>query len=174
MTDTAARTALELLRLNKKPLAGAIVRQLKSTIERYGSVDAEAMSRNVLRLLDGIEVVLDKGDLKTLQRVTSDTVALRASSGFGVDELVTAGVCFLPVMRRFFVDHSRDIGTGLDAYEHLESLVLPMFGWIASHASDIDQVTDPKGSAWQAIAFPASIESIEEDEVTQPHSRPRR
>jgi len=174
VTKVAARTALELLRLNREPLARAIVRQLKSTVARYANVDGEAMGHNVHRLLGGIELVVENGDLKTLQRVTSEMISLRTTSGFGVDELVTAGVCFLPVLRRFLVNNARDIGAGLDAYEHLESVTLPMFGWIASHASNLDEVTDPLATSWEAVAFPASIEELEEDEVTQPQSRPAR
>lgn len=167
----AARNAHELLSLNKEPLSAAIVRQLKSTVPRYADVDAHAMGQNVTAILKGVERLLEKGDLATLKRIISELVQLRAASGFGVDELITAGFCFLPVLRRFFTEHARDIGTGLDAYEHLESMVLPMFGFVASHAQDLEEVTDPAGAAWQAIAFPATIESLEEDEVTQPRRR---
>jgi hypothetical protein len=166
-----ARTAVALLRPNTGPLSAAVVRQLKRTVPRYREVDSHAMQRNVGAVLKAVEQLLAKGNIETLRSTISELVALRSATGFGVDELITAGFCFLPVLRRFFTEHARDVGAGLDAYEYLESMVLPMFGFVASHAANIEEVTNPGSSAWQAVDFPASIESLEEDEVTQPNQR---
>lgn len=169
-----SRLALELLKPNLVPVSRAVVRQLKTTVPRYKDVDAIAMEKNVGMILKGLVRLIEKGDIATLKNITAEIVQLRTTSGFGVDELITAGFCFLPVLRRLYTEYADDIGRGLDAYEHVESMALPMFGFVASHASDLDEITDPRASAWQALAFPASIESLEEDEVTQPRSRPRR
>jgi hypothetical protein len=171
VTNPIAVRAADMLEPNRKVLSRAIVRQLKRTVPRYEDVDDGAMQGNISTILRGLERLLRKGDMRTLKGIVESISSLRRTSGFGIDELLTAGLCFLPVLRRFFVEHEEDIGRGLDSYEAVEALVLPVFGHLASHFAELDDKTDP-GEAWAAISFPLSVESIDEDEVTAPQRRP--
>ncbi len=174
--ESSVQRAARLLNGREPQIAAAVARQLKRTVPRYADVERQAMERNISAILKGLQRLLAKGDERTLRRIVDDVAQLRSATGFGVDEVIVAGLCFLPVLRRFLVENDSDIEAGLAAFEALEAVALPMFGHIAMYYRDLADLTDP-GLAevkWSAISFPLSIESVEDDEDTLRTKRPAR
>lgn len=164
--DTATMRAARLLADRHPQLAAAITRQLKRTVPRYQAVERHAMERNILAILKGLQRLLEKGDERTLRSIVDDIAQLRSATGFGVDEFVMAGFCFLPVIRRFLVASDESMEQGLLAFEAVEAVALPMFGHVAMYFQDLEDLTDPGLAAveWSAISFPLSIEAVDDDD----------
>lgn len=166
--ENAAQRAARLLSGRHPQIAAAVARQLKRTVPRYQDVERQALEKNVLSILRGLDHLLAKGDETTLRRIVDDVAQLRAATGFGVDEIVMAGLCFLPVLRRFLIHQEEDVMRGLAAYEAVEAVALPLFGHVAMYFRDLADLTDP-GLAelqWSAISFPLAIEDVDDDEDT--------
>lgn len=164
--ENATQRAARLLSGRHPQIAAAVARQLKRTVPRYQDVERQALERNILGILKGLDRLLAKGDEATLRRIVDDIAQLRAATGFGVDEMVMAGLCFLPVLRRFLIAQDEDMTRGLESYEALEAVALPFFGHLAMYYRDLADLTDP-GLAelqWSAISFPLSIEAVDEDD----------
>lgn len=164
--ENATQRAARLLSGRHPQIAAAVARQLKRTVPRYQDVERHALERNILGILKGLDRLLVKGDEATLRRIVDDIAQLRAATGFGVDEIVMAGLCFLPVLRRFLIARDEDMARGLETYEALEAVALPFFGHVAMYFRDLADLTDP-GLAelkWSAISFPLSIEAVDDDE----------
>jgi hypothetical protein len=174
--ESAAHRAARLMSSRHPALARAIARQLARNVPRYKEVASEAVEHNVLTLLSGLQKLLERGTEDSLRRVVEDIAQLRSATGFQVDEIVTAGLCFLPVLRRYLVRADSSLEAGLEAYEALESLAIPMFGYGAAAMTEEDhfEATDPSfTSPWSDISFPMSIEDVEDEEVTDPGRRRR-
>lgn len=166
--ENATQRAARLLAGRHPQIAAAVARQLKRTVPRYQDVERQALERNILGILKGLDRLLSRGDEATLRRTVDDIAQLRAATGFGVDELVMAGLCFLPVLRRFLILQDEDMARGLETYEAVEAVALPFFGHLAMYFRDLADLTDP-GIAelqWSAISFPLSIEAVDDDEDT--------
>lgn len=173
-SETALQRAARLLRGREPQVAAAVARQLRRTVPRYEDVERQALERSLMAVLKGLQRLVESGDERTLKRIVDDAAQLRSATGFGVDEFVMAGLCFLPVVRRFMIENDVSIEQGLLAFEAVESVALPMFGHIAMYYRDLADLTDPgkAASKWSAISFPLSIEAVEDDEDTVRTKRP--
>lgn len=172
--ETPALRAARFLKPRHAEIARAVTRQLKRTVPRYEEVDRTAMERNSLAILKGLQRLLEQGDVRTLKRVVDDVSQLRSSAGFSVDELVMAGLCFLPVLRRYLVSVHQDPLEGLVAYEAVEAVTLPLIGHVAAYLQEVAELTDPGGfqPVWSDISFPLSIEALDDDEEVTAKNRP--
>lgn len=61
--------------------------------------------------------------------------------GFRIDDWVLAGLAFLPVLRRFIIENSKHVEEGIDDYEAIEAIALPLLGRAASIF--LDAAEDP-------------------------------
>jgi hypothetical protein len=170
--ETAANRAARMLKPRQADLARAVARQLQRTVPRYKDVEPVAMEKNITAILIALDPLLKRGSEATLRAVVNDVAQLRSAGGFGVDELVMAGLCFLPVLRRYLVSMHADPIEGLEAYEAVEAVTLPLIGHVAAYLQDASEATDP--GAWSDISFPLFIEELEDDEVTVKNLRPAR
>jgi hypothetical protein len=92
---------------------------------------------------------------------TSNIAQLRQALGFRVDDFLLAGLSFMPVMRRFILEHARDTREGLNDYEAFEAIAIPLIAELARvfrHAGVGD----------------ASIDDDDDDDITVPNGRPGR
>jgi hypothetical protein len=119
---------VKLLKGHRVRIARALVRQTRALVPRYEQLDAGAQERNFLSLLLGVERLLEHGDDAPLLEVAAHVAQLRASMGFRVEDFSVAAMCFLPVIRRFVLEHAGNIAEGLDDYEEFESVALPYLG----------------------------------------------
>ncbi len=175
--ETPAARAARLLKPRQGDLARAVARQLQRTVPRYKNVERVAMEKNITAILMALEPLLKRGSEATLRSVVNDVAQLRSAGGFGVDELVMAGLCFLPVLRRYLVSMHADPLEGLECYEAVEAVTLPLIGHVAAYLQDASEATDPGAfqPLWSEMPFPLAIEELdEEDEVTAKNLRPAR
>jgi hypothetical protein len=121
-----------LLRGHRVRIARALVRQVRALVPRYEQLDTSAQERNFLSLLLGVERLLEYGDDAPLLEVAGHIAQLRASMGFRVEDFSIASTCFLPVIRRFILEHAPELREGLEDYEAFESVALPFIGRAAS------------------------------------------
>lgn len=172
--ETAPQRAARLLAGRHPQIAAAVARQLQRTVPRYQNVNRQALERNILAILRGLDRLLAKGDEGTLRRTLDDIAELRATTGFGVDEIVMAGLCFLPVLRRYLVHQDEDMRRGLESYEAVEAIALPFFGHIAMYFQNLGDLSDPfvAEMEWSALTFPLAIEDVDDDEDTIRTRRP--
>jgi hypothetical protein len=132
---------VKLLRSHRVRIARALVRQSRALAPRYEQVDQAAQERNFLALLLAVERLLESNDEKPLLDAASYTAQLRASMGFRLEDFVAAAVGFLPVLRRFIIEHASNVEEGLDDYEAFEAVGLPFIARAA--AIFVDAAEDP-------------------------------
>jgi hypothetical protein len=112
-------------------IARALVRQIRTLSPRYGTIDSAALEQSLLRILSVVSHFLQTGDDGSLRNLTTHTAQLRQALGFSVDDFMSAGLAFLPVMRRFLLEHARTIETGLADYEAFEAVAIPLIAELA-------------------------------------------
>lgn len=148
-------------------IARALVRQIRSLSPRYTTIDPAALEMSLQRLLVVIARFLETGDETALKAATMNTAQLRQALGFRVDDFMAGGLSFLPVMRRFLVEHAPNIQQGLDDYETFEAVAIPL---IAELARVFRHAGVDSGSA---DSFGDISEDEDEDDITIPNqSRP--
>ena len=89
-------------------------------------------ARSFITLLLATERLLERGEEAPLLDAANHIAEMRAAMGFGVDDFALAALGFLPVLRRFIVEHARTVDEGLDDYETFESIALPFIGRAAT------------------------------------------
>lgn len=137
---------VSLLRSHRVRIARALVRQARALAPRYEQIDQAAQERNFLALLVGIERLLERGEDGPLLDAAAHTAQLRAAMGFRMEDFVLAGLAFLPVIRRFIIEHAGSTEEGLDDYEAFEAVALPFVGRTASIFLDAaEEPTMPNG-----------------------------
>ncbi|MEW5850895.1 MAG: hypothetical protein AB2A00_19065 [Myxococcota bacterium] len=168
----ASLRAAALMKSHHVRISQAIARQLVRLVPRYRQVDQTALERNLSSLLGGVEVLLEKGEDQRLMQLIEDVALLRQSSGFTLQDFVMAGMSFLPVLRRFFMERC-SITEGLEAYEAVETVALPVLGRAASLYLDVGEDTEPMGrpaflgKGKRPPFEPMLIESVTGDESTE-------
>jgi hypothetical protein len=134
-----------LIQSHQVRLARAVVRQIHLLVPKYRLVDAQAMEKNVLAQLQGVVVILERGDERKLLSVVEPLVQIRSMSGFDISEFLLAYLCFLPVTRRFFMERL-PLGEALASYEVVENLALPLLGRFMAlfHAAAAENAQPPR------------------------------
>lgn len=127
MTSREARTLLARQRI---PIACAIARQIQQTVPSYQAVDGIDLARRVSNVLDATSRLLDGGDYRVLMDVLDVLKRQRHEQGFKDSDFLVAVLCALPVIRRFFLSHASSIGTGLQLFEEVERVLLPLYGYL--------------------------------------------
>ncbi len=112
-------------------IARALVRQIRTLSPRYGTIDSAALEQSLLRILSVVSHFLQTGDDASLRNLTTHTAQLRHALGFRVDDFMSAGLAFLPVMRRFLLEHARTVEAGLADYEAFEAVAIPLIAELA-------------------------------------------
>jgi hypothetical protein len=123
---------IELLQEYRPLLARAIASQVQQTVPRYRGVDADALARNVDKILEGIQHLIDHGDERKVMETLSMVMSLRQVSGFTINDFVVACICALPVVRRFYGAKAQSFESGMSHYEDFESIAIPLVGRVAS------------------------------------------
>ncbi len=165
---------LDLLGSHKVRIARALVRQTRALSLRYAGLDQNALEASLLRLLTMFARFVETGDDANLREYTRHTAQLRLALGFKVDDFLLAALAWLPVLRRFLFEHAESPQQGLEDYEAIEAILIPLlaesaavFG-DASDELDDDDETAPNGkrisiSRGAAFAIERVIGSAEEE-----------
>ena len=117
---------VELLTSHKVRIARALMRQMRALSPRYASLEQTALEASLLRFVAVTARFLQTGDDGTLREQTLHTAQLRQALGFKADDFMLAGLSFLPVLRRFLVEHAPSVQQGLDDYETFEAIAIPV------------------------------------------------
>jgi hypothetical protein len=131
----------KLLKSHRVRIARALVRQTRALAPRYEQLDLTAQEHSFLSLLVAVERLLERGEDGPLLDAAAHLAQMRASMGFRVDDFSMASLSFLPVMRRFIVEHAKTTDEGLDDYEAFEAIALPFIGRATSIF--LDAAEDP-------------------------------
>ena len=110
-----------LITSHRVRIARALVRQIRALSSRYATIDPQALEMSLQRLLVAIARFLETGDDKSLRVATMNTAQLRQALGFRVDDFMSAGLSFLPVMRRFLVEQAPSVQAGPSLQWHSAS-----------------------------------------------------
>ncbi len=117
---------VELLGSHKVRIARALVRQMTTLSPRYAGLEQKALEENLIRLLTLTARFLETGDDSSLRNHTAYTAQLRQALGFRVGDFMLATFSFMPVLRRFLVESAPDLKSGLENYEALEAVAIPL------------------------------------------------
>ncbi|GEM_PF-927154 len=131
MTGSLEQRTAALIQSHQVRLARAVVRQIQVLVPRYRAMDASIIEKNVLTLLGGVVVLLDKGDDRKLLGVVQPIVHIRSMGGFSTADFVLAVMCFFPVVRHFMLERM-PAAEALPAYDALETVALPLVGRFVS------------------------------------------
>lgn len=146
----SAERIVKLIGSHRVRIAKALGRQIRTLSPQYRTVEPEALEQSLQRILLVIARYLETGDESPLKATTSNTAQLRQALGFRVDDFLLAGLSFMPVMRRFILEHARDVREGLEDYETFEAVAIPLIADLArvfrhagaDHSSDFDDGED--------------------------------
>lgn len=147
---TTQDRAIELLKRHRDLIA----REISSLIERvapaFRDVDLTARRQSVAAHLEAFTQLLSGASKSQLMSHVEQTVRLRALAGVSPEAIFAASHCYLPVIRRVFVQQSRDPLEGLRAYEVVEAVALPLitrFGFVLRDVIEDagEEVTAPEG-----------------------------
>lgn len=119
--------AVTLLQNHQQKVAQSVARQMLRSIPRYEEMGEEMLRRSTNQLVEALIKYLDTGNAEPLQKLCVDMIALRRIGGFSSSELLMAGMCFFPVLRRFFIRKAERTRIGLDLYDEVEQKLFPIF-----------------------------------------------
>lgn len=120
-------SAVALLQNHQQKVAQSVARQMLRTIPRYEEMGEEMLYRSTNQLVAALTKYLDTGNAEPLQKLCVDMIALRRIGGFSSSELLMAGMCFFPVLRRFFIRRAERSRIGLELYDEVEKKLFPVF-----------------------------------------------
>jgi len=178
--------AVELLQQHHTLVSQAIARQITCTVPRYRIIDEVQLATNVSAVVEGVICLLYRRDSKSVSRVIDLLVALHTQRGFAPADYVVAVLCALPVLRRFFFHFSPSREVGIELYEQVEAILLPLYGHLVMRLSagfEEDEDTDTAVTAPldrdelddEGGALPFEIVSVEQVlELKAEHSQIRR
>jgi len=155
-----------LLEAHQPRIAAAITRQIQRTVPRYRQLDGAALRRSVSGLLEGLQRLLCQDDVGPLTRLVTDLIQLRRVAGFQTSEVILAGLCFLPVLRRFYLHKAPRPRISLAWFEELEALLIPVLAELMVVAESPDPeraVADlSRETLFDSFFIEEAIESLEE------------
>ncbi len=163
----ANERTVELLTSHRTRIARALVRQIRALSERYATIDPQALEMSLARILNVVTLMLKTGDQTVLKAAVLNTAQLRQALGFRVDDFMAAGLAFLPVCRRFILDHARTLEEGIEDYEAFEAIGIPLLSELARvfrHAGK----NDVRGAPYASIS---DDDDLGEDDITVPNGQ---
>jgi hypothetical protein len=134
-----------LLGSHRVRIARAWARQTRAVVPRYREVEERALEKGLANLVGAFERVLSGGPEHTLLQSAGGVAQMRLAAGFAVPDLLVATVCFLSVMRRFLVDRAPTVEEGLDDFEAVEAVCLPLLNKITTVFLQSQSDTMPGG-----------------------------
>jgi hypothetical protein len=123
-----AKKAVTLLDARRTKVAVAVARQMQRSVPSYADIDVVALARGNEDTLECLGDLLMERKTKSLERITYSVAELRAAAGFDVSDFVSAGLCFLPVIRRYLTKAADTVQEGLEMYELVEAMLMPFTG----------------------------------------------
>ncbi len=181
----ANERVVDLLQSHRIRISRAWARQVRSVVPRYREIDQIALERNLANLLAGLERLLRTGKERALLDAVAGVTQMRLAAGFVVPDLLVATVCFLSVARRFLIEKSASAVEGLDDFEALEAICLPLMGKVATvflestndavpggyDLSRFQQLLSGESGPFQRVKF-ERVTGDDDEEVTDPSLPP--
>ncbi|MFZ9886477.1 MAG: hypothetical protein ACO3JL_03150 [Myxococcota bacterium] len=171
-----AQVAARLLREQLGSIAQRVSRHIHRQVPSFRTLDVNAVEENISAILRATLTLLERGERRTLERVSHDVVALRSAAGMPAADVMLAGLCFLPAVRQAMVRSEVGLAQALGAYEAFERRVLPVLALLAGGIQKLEDLSDPgAGEArWTEAAFPpVSADEQAEDTLRTPLTRRR-
>lgn len=150
---------VSLLASHRIRIARAWARQARAVVPRYRDVEDTALERNLANLVGAFEKVLAGGEERQLLQAAGGVAQMRLAAGFAVPDLLVATVCFLSVMRRFLVDRAPTVEEGLDDFEAIEAVCLPLLNKVSTVFLQSQSDTMPGGYDLSKLQRMLSTES---------------
>lgn len=134
--------AVALLQNHHKKVAQSVARQMLRTIPRYQFLGEDVLYRSTDQLVVALIEYLETGNPTSLRKMSEDMMELRRIGGFASAELLMAGMCFFPVLRRFFIRKAERSRIGLELYDEVEKKLFPVFVGLATKMAQEVQTDD--------------------------------
>jgi len=157
---------------HRELVAHAIALQIAHTVPKYRQLDVARVAANVDAVMEGVMCLLVRSNPVRVTRVMDLLVALHEKRGFAPADFIVAVLCALPVLRRFFVHYAETREQGMELYEAVEAILIPLYGHLVMRLSDgfeeestESDVTAPMASRQQdpeLDALPFEIVSVEQ------------
>jgi hypothetical protein len=162
-TSTKHPRLVSLIRGHRVRIARALARQVRTLSIRYKRVEVEALEKSFFGLLLAIEDFLATGSDQNLIDRTKHTANLRAQLGFQLEDLAMAGMCFMPVLRRFLMDHSKTMDEAMADFDSFEAVAIPLLSRMMSLFRTSTDITSPGDNTLFTIQ---NVEGDDDDELT--------
>lgn len=169
-----AQVAARMLREDIHGISERVVRRIHRLVPSFRALDHRAVEENISAILRAVVGLLERGDRRTLEVISADIVGLRSASGMQAEDIMLAGLCFLPTVRQTLVHGEVGLAQGLKAYEAFERRVLPVLALLTGKLQGLEDLSDPAAgeARWAESAFPPlSAEEEDEDTLRTPRAR---
>lgn len=128
----SALRAAQLMSEHHQRIAQAVVRQQQRLIPRYRQMNVHVLERNMTTILGGLQQLAEMGSDRRLMQILSDVAQIRQLGGVTLPEFLTAALCFLPVLRRFFMEKTGDAAEAMQVYASVEAIAVPLMARISA------------------------------------------
>jgi hypothetical protein len=135
----ATERVLKLIRSHRVRIARALVRQTRMLAPRYEQIDRIALERSYMGLIFALERVLEAGDTTMLTDQQEQIASMRSAMGFQIEDFLLASLGWLPVIRRFLMEHGANLGEAIADYEEFEAIALPLVAHAATAFVEADE-----------------------------------
>lgn len=159
------KLAVALLQNHQQKVAQSVARQMLRTIPRYEQMGEDVLYRSINQLVKSLTEYLDTGDSQPLKKLCADMIGLRRLGGFSSAELLMAGMCFFPVLRRFFIRKAERSRIGLELYDEVEKKLFPVFVSLATQMEHQSR-TDGDDDGFSSLTV-SGLSDLEIEEVSQ-------
>lgn len=133
--------------MHNKIISKTMAGQIQQVIPKYHDIDPDALAGSLATLVRAMAVVVEEDDSDRFLDIACDIAEMRLAGGFVIGDMVGAGVCFLPVLRRFFMERCRNTNEALGAYSIVEELAMPLVVRFANAFAEMEKIKIPVGAS---------------------------
>lgn len=137
--DPWAQKAAALIHEGRETIAQSVSTQMRHFNPRFADVDSDAQVQRVTLILQALEGLLRGKSVSFLLGAAEDVMSLGAMAGFGPPEYVKATHCYLPVLRRYFIQ-TGGLENGLAIYERVEDVALGLIDRLIDIAFETEAI----------------------------------
>lgn len=148
---SAKSRAILLLRQHRDAIARDISARIEALAPAFREVDLTARQQSVAAQIEACAALLSGTSKQQLITHLDQTIRLRTLAGVPPEAIFVASHCYLPTIRRVFVEQSPDALEGLRAYEVVEVVFLRIIGHLATLMANLlegdesEEITSPEG-----------------------------
>lgn len=144
--SVSPRRAAELLTSHHRLIARTVAGQIQAVIPKYREIDPTALTGSLSTMVRALAHMIESGDEDRFIDIACDIAEMRLAGGFKVGDMVGAGICFLPVLRRFFQERCRTLDEAMGAYALCEEHAMPTVSRFANAFAALEKLKVPVGA----------------------------